>query len=137
MLTFRPEFQTPWPAVAHQTSLTLNRLTRRQIGELMRKKLGTATPEAVVEQIYERTAGVPLFVEEFTKLAQESGVLDEPCPALAAARRSRRGPCRGDGRLRYVYGRFHDTGPRGGRVASGSAGLRSIAAQAAHSLPLS
>jgi class 3 adenylate cyclase/predicted ATPase len=77
VLTFRPEFQTPWPAVAHQSSLALNRLTRRQVGELMRKKMGTATPEAVVEQIYERSAGVPLFVEEFTKLAQESGVLDQ------------------------------------------------------------
>ncbi len=77
VLTFRPEFQTPWPAVAHQTSLALNRLTRRQVGELMRKKIGTATPEAVVEQIFERTAGVPLFVEEFTKLAQESGALDQ------------------------------------------------------------
>ncbi len=40
LLTFRPEFQTPWPAVAHQTSLALNRLTRRQAGELMRKKSG-------------------------------------------------------------------------------------------------
>ena len=38
LLTFRPEFQTPWPAVAHQTSLALNRLTRRQAGDLMRKK---------------------------------------------------------------------------------------------------
>ena len=70
VLTFRPEFQTPWPAVAHQTSLALNRLTRRQVGELMRKQMGTATPEAVVEQIFERTAGVPLFVEEFTKLCK-------------------------------------------------------------------
>ncbi len=78
VLTFRPEFQTPWPAVAHQTSLALNRLTRRQVGELMRKQMGTATPEAVIEQIYERTAGVPLFVEEFMKLAEESGVLDQP-----------------------------------------------------------
>src|SRR5262249_34535692 len=35
LLTFRPGFQTPWPAVAHQTSLALNRLTRRQVGDLM------------------------------------------------------------------------------------------------------
>ncbi len=42
VLTFRPEFQTPWPAVAHQTSLALNRLTRRQVGDLMRKKAGAA-----------------------------------------------------------------------------------------------
>ena len=77
VLTFRPEFRTPWPAVAHQTSLALNRLTRRQVGELMGKKTGSALPEAVVEQIYDRTGGVPLFVEEFTKMVQESGVLDQ------------------------------------------------------------
>ena len=77
VLTFRPEFQTPWPALAHQTSLALNRLTRRQVGDLMRKKTGGALPEAVVEQIYDRAGGVPLFVEEFTKMVQESGVLDQ------------------------------------------------------------
>jgi class 3 adenylate cyclase/predicted ATPase len=76
VLTFRPEFQTPWPAVAHQTSLALTRLTRRQVGDLMRRKTGGAVPEAVVEQVYDRAGGVPLFVEEFTKLVQESGALD-------------------------------------------------------------
>ncbi len=76
LLTFRPEFQTPWPAVAHQTSLALNRLTRRQVGDLMRKKTARPLPDTVVAQIYDRTGGVPLFVEEFTKMAQESGVLD-------------------------------------------------------------
>jgi class 3 adenylate cyclase/predicted ATPase len=77
VLTFRPEFQTPLPAVAHQTSLALNRLTRRQAGELMRQKTGAAVPEALVEQVYDRTSGVPLFVEEFTKLVQESGALGQ------------------------------------------------------------
>src|SRR5579863_1234445 len=72
LLTFRPEFQTPWPAVAHQTSLALNRLTRRQAGELMRKKAGGAMSESLIEQVYDRTGGVPLFVEEFTKMVQES-----------------------------------------------------------------
>ena len=77
LLTFRPEFQTPWPAVAHQTSLALNRLTRRQVGDLMRLKTGGAVTEALIEQICDRTGGVPLFVEEFTKMVQESGMLDE------------------------------------------------------------
>jgi predicted ATPase len=77
LLTFRPEFQTPWPALAHQTSLALNRLTRRQVADLMRKKAGDALPDAVVEQVYDRAGGVPLFVEEFTKMVQESGVLDQ------------------------------------------------------------
>ena len=76
LLTFRPEFQTPWPAVAHQTSLALNRLTRRQVADLVRKKVGGALPEAALEQIYDRAGGVPLFVEEFAKMVQESGEPD-------------------------------------------------------------
>jgi serine/threonine protein kinase/predicted ATPase len=72
LLTFRPEFQLPWPAFAHQTSLALNRLTRRQAGDLIRQKMGAAVPEALIDQLYERTVGVPLFVEEFTKVVQES-----------------------------------------------------------------
>src|SRR5262249_27876556 len=77
LLTFRPEFRTPWPAVANQTSLALNRLTRRQVGELMRQKTGVAVSDALVQQVYHRTGGVPLFVEEFTQMAKEAGALDQ------------------------------------------------------------
>ena len=77
LLTFRPEFRPPWPAVAQQTSLALNRLTRRQVSDVMRMKMGGAVPEALVEQIYDRTGGVPLFVEEFTKMVEESAMLDQ------------------------------------------------------------
>lgn len=72
LLTFRPEFKPPWTAADHQTSLALTRLTRRQVGDLMRKKSGSALPDAVIEQVYDRAGGVPLFVEEFTKMVQES-----------------------------------------------------------------
>ena len=75
LLTFRPEFQTPWPAVAHQTSLALSRLNRRQVGDLMRRKMNGDVSDALVQRIFDRTSGVPLFVEEFTKLMQESGVV--------------------------------------------------------------
>jgi serine/threonine protein kinase/predicted ATPase len=77
LLTFRPEFQTPWPALARQTSLALNPLTRRQVGDLMRKKAGGALTDTMIDQVYRRAGGVPLFVEEFTKMVQESGVLDQ------------------------------------------------------------
>ena len=77
LFTFRSEFKPPWPDAAHQTSLALNRLTRRQVGELMRNKTRAALSDSVVEQIYDRTGGVPLFVEEFTKMVQESGALEE------------------------------------------------------------
>jgi predicted ATPase len=66
VLTFRPGFKTPWPAVAHQTSLALNRLTRRQVGDLMRRNAGGALPNELVEQIYNQTGGLPLLVEELT-----------------------------------------------------------------------
>ena len=72
LLTFRPEFQTPWPALAHQTSLALTRLTRRQVGDLISKKTGDALSESVIDQVFARAGGVPLFVEEFTKVVQES-----------------------------------------------------------------
>ena len=77
LMTFRPEFKSPWPVVAHQTSLGLNRLTRRQVNDMVRKQTeNLSLAEIVLDQVYERAGGVPLFVEEFTKMLQESGVLD-------------------------------------------------------------
>jgi predicted ATPase len=77
LFTFRPEFKPPWAAVDHQTSLALTRLTRRQVGDLMRKKAGGTVSDAVIEQVYDRAGGVPLFVEEFTKMVQESATLGQ------------------------------------------------------------
>jgi predicted ATPase len=74
LFTFRPEFKLPWAAVGHQTSLALPRLTRRQVGELMRKKAGDTLSDVVIAQVYDRAGGVPLFVEEFTKMVQESAL---------------------------------------------------------------
>ena len=74
MLTFRPEFKTPWPVLAHQTTLALNRLTRRQVSEWLRRDAGGALSDPLVAQIYQRTKGVPLLVEEFTRMAHESDV---------------------------------------------------------------
>ncbi len=76
LLTFRPEFQTPWPALAHQTSLALTRLSRRQSGELIQQKLGRNAPPELIDEIYNRAGGVPLFVEEFSRMLQEAGLSD-------------------------------------------------------------
>ena len=72
VLTCRPEFRAPWTAPAHQTSLALNRLTRRQVADLTRQETGGALPEPLVAQIFQRTGGVPLLVEEFTRLIRDS-----------------------------------------------------------------
>jgi serine/threonine protein kinase/tetratricopeptide (TPR) repeat protein len=71
VFTFRPEFRPPWAAVDHQTSLALTRLTRRQVGDLVRKRAGEEVSDAIVEQVYDRAGGIPLFVEEFTKMVQD------------------------------------------------------------------
>ena len=58
--------------------MTLPRLTRRQAAELVdRVTHGKALPPEVVDQVVAKTDGVPLFVEELTKMVLESGILQE------------------------------------------------------------
>ncbi len=93
LLTFRPDFSPPWTGRAHLTQLTLPRLPRRQAVEMTgRVAHGKALPSEVVAQVVAKTDGVPLFVEELTKMVLESGLLQEraeryelmgPMPPLA------------------------------------------------------
>jgi class 3 adenylate cyclase/predicted ATPase len=78
VFTFRPEFRAPWIGFAHVTSLTLNRLNRRQAALMVEKVThGKALPSEVLEQIVAKTDGVPLFVEELTKTVIESDLLQD------------------------------------------------------------
>ena len=75
IVTFRPEFQPPWTGQPQVTMLALNRLDRRDRTALVEQIAGgKALPDDVIDQIVERTDGVPLFVEELTKSVLESGV---------------------------------------------------------------
>ncbi len=78
LLTFRPEFETPWKSKAHQTQIALNRLNKRQIADMMRRKTGRdQLPQRVIEEVAARTDGIPLFVEEFTKVLMEAPAVQE------------------------------------------------------------
>ena len=44
LLTFRPDFRPPWPSRAHQSSLTLNRLTRQQTEVMVTRLVVTGPP---------------------------------------------------------------------------------------------
>src|SRR3989441_4344510 len=93
LLTFRPDFSPPWTGRSHLTQVTLSRLTRRQAVDMTgRVAYGKALPAEVVEQVVAKTDGVPLFVEELTKMVLECGLLQEheeryeltgPLPPLA------------------------------------------------------
>jgi class 3 adenylate cyclase len=62
LLTFRPEFQTPWAGQAHVTMLVLRRLNQRDTAELAeRVARGRALPRDLPDQIVERADGIPLF----------------------------------------------------------------------------
>jgi predicted ATPase/class 3 adenylate cyclase len=93
LFTCRPDFSPPWTGRSHLTQVTLPRLPRRQAAELTdRVAHSKVLPPEVVEQVVAKTDGVPLFVEELTKMVLESGLLREraeryeltgPLPPLA------------------------------------------------------
>ncbi|HWI28460.1 MAG TPA: adenylate/guanylate cyclase domain-containing protein [Stellaceae bacterium] len=72
--TFRPEFQPPWVGQPHVSVLALSRLGRREGTALVRELLANAQalPADIVSEIVERTDGVPLFLEEVTKVVLET-----------------------------------------------------------------
>jgi tetratricopeptide (TPR) repeat protein len=76
VLTFRPEFKPPWPTRSHLTPITLNRLERPQVETLVRRLAGgKRLPEELVAHIVGKTDGVPLYVEELTKMLLASDLL--------------------------------------------------------------
>jgi class 3 adenylate cyclase len=124
LFTLRPDFSPPWTRRVHLTQLTLARLPRRQAAEMIGQVVhGKALPTEVVEQVVAKTDGVPLFVEELTKMVLESGLLQErgeryelrgSLPPLAIpatlhdslmARLDRLGPVKGLAQLGATLGR--------------------------------
>ncbi len=73
VITHRPEYPLPWTGHSQVVSLGLNRLSRRQSYELVRQVARKDLPDSLVEQIAAKTDGMPLFIEELTKVMIESG----------------------------------------------------------------
>ena len=77
--TTRPEFRAPWGARSHHGTITLTPLDRRQVASMVAELAAKhALSPDIVEGVSERTGGVPLFVEEVTRLLLESGGLGGP-----------------------------------------------------------
>jgi predicted ATPase len=82
VFTFRPEFTPPWSPRSHVTSLILGRLGARQTETMVENVAkGKSLPEEIKEQIVNKTDGVPLFIEELTKMVLESGLVKEEAGA--------------------------------------------------------
>ena len=77
-VTFRSEFVPPWPMRSHMTPITLNRLERPQIEAMVGLLAGRKSlPPEVIEHVVTKTDGVPLYVEELSKMMLESDMLRE------------------------------------------------------------
>jgi class 3 adenylate cyclase/tetratricopeptide (TPR) repeat protein len=93
LFTFRPEFEPPWVGLPNVSTLTLGRLARDDVENMVARVAGgRVLPAEVTEQIVVKTDGNPLFVEELTKAVLEAGILvedaagyrlDGPLPPLA------------------------------------------------------
>jgi predicted ATPase len=68
-----PNSPPPWGDERYVTTYTLHPLSRRQTVDLVEHvTAGKALPAAVLNQIVDKTDGIPLFVEELTKHVVES-----------------------------------------------------------------
>jgi len=93
LFTFRPEFEPPWAGLPNVGTLTLGRLDRDDVENMVARVTGwRVLPAEVMKQIVAKTDGNPLFVEELTKAVLEAGILvenhdgyrlDGPLPPLA------------------------------------------------------
>jgi class 3 adenylate cyclase/predicted ATPase len=115
LITFRPEFTPTWDGRAQVTSLSLNRLERREARALVEAVAGgKALPADVLEQIIIKADGVPLFIEELTKTVLESGSVHQQLtqPSIPAtlhdslmARLDRLGPVKEIAQIGAAIGR--------------------------------
>jgi predicted ATPase len=113
LATARPEFRPPWCLRSHHRIISLGPLDRadvaRMVGELAARH---ALSKEMIEGVSARTGGVPLFVEEVTRLLLEpggvAGGLHAIPPTLQhslAARLDRLGEAREVAQIGAVLGR--------------------------------
>jgi predicted ATPase len=112
LITARPEFRSPWGVRSHHGTISLVPLDRPQVRDMVSGLAARhALSKEVVEGVTERTGGVPLFVEELTRLLLErgeQGTLQAIPPTLQqslTARLDRLGSARDVAQIGAVIGR--------------------------------
>ncbi|HXM85625.1 MAG TPA: AAA family ATPase, partial [Stellaceae bacterium] len=132
--TTRPEFRAPWGMRSHHGTISLAPLDRAQVRDMVAELSARhALPRDVVEDVAARTGGVPLFVEEVTRLLLERGEhgggIEAIPPTLQQslmARLDRLGPAREVAQIGSVIGRGFSYG-----LLRALAGMEDAALQAA------
>ena len=112
LATARPEFRPPWSTRSHHGTISLSPLDRSQVHDMVAEiSARHALQKNVVDDVAARTGGVPLFVEEVTRLLLErgeQGAIQAIPPTLQQslmARLDRLGPAREIAQVSSVIGR--------------------------------
>ena len=112
LITSRPEFQPPWGTRSHHSTISLSPLDRHQVRHMVGGLTAHhALPKEVIDTVTERTGGVPLFVEEVTRLLLERGeqggtqAIPPTLQQSLTARLDRLGPAREVALVASVIGR--------------------------------
>ena len=112
LLTARPEFRPSWGARSHHGAISLVPLDRYQVRHMVEELAARhALAKEVIEGVTERTGGVPLFVEEVTRLLLERGeqggiqAIPPTLQQSLTARLDRLGPAREVAQIAAVIGR--------------------------------
>jgi class 3 adenylate cyclase/tetratricopeptide (TPR) repeat protein len=112
IVTARPEFRPSWGIRPHHGVVALAPLDRKQVRRMVCEIAAQhALPEDVIDRLGERTGGVPLFVEEVTRLLLERGesrdarAIPPTLQQSLAARLDRLGTAREVAQIGAVLGR--------------------------------
>jgi predicted ATPase len=78
LLTCRPDFASPWAESGDVLAIDLGRLQADDAMDLTQTVAGgRSLPKTIINEVVAKTDGVPLFIEELTKMVVESGWLEE------------------------------------------------------------
>jgi predicted ATPase len=112
LATARPEFRPPWGMRSHHSTISLGPLDRSQVRKMVAELSARhALAKQIVDGVTERTGGVPLFVEEVTRLLLERGehggsqAIPPTLQQSLMARLDRLGPAREVAQIGAVIGR--------------------------------
>jgi class 3 adenylate cyclase/predicted ATPase len=131
--TSRPEFRPPWRTCSHHSTISLAPLDRHQVRAMVTELSARhALPRDVADGVAARSSGIPLFIEEVTRLFLERGadggnhVVPPTLQQSLMARLDRLGPAREVALIGSVIGHSFSY-----RLLHDVAGMEDAALQAA------
>jgi class 3 adenylate cyclase/predicted ATPase len=86
LITHRDDYAASWLSDSAIQRIALQKLAPYECEKIVAAVAGTGlVPRGIISQIVERTDGVPLFIEEFTRAVVDSGAVERSADGLATS----------------------------------------------------